>query len=241
MKKSYVYIAAACMAYVAVPAHAASTCASYDGDIISLASWSGFCPNGNGGRMYVLPSPDPWSNCKTKGYWCYYNTSGQVVTVATCIECATGYTTSVTSLASAQTNNVCSNNISYNKCVVQSSGGTVTCNQTECGANNNKYYKYNDEYEISYKYNCSNNQCVKGAIVSYRCAMGYYGNGGSTSMTGCTRCPPVKNNKGDYVYGQTMGGGKVSKTDCFVAPGTVMSDPNGSGDYVFTNMCNYTE
>ncbi|MDE5615584.1 MAG: hypothetical protein K2I81_01995, partial [Alphaproteobacteria bacterium] len=88
-------------------------------------------------------------------------------------------------------------------------------------------------------YNCSNNQCVKNPIVTYRCAMGYYGSAGSTSMTGCTRCPSVQDNNGNYVYGDTQGGGKTSKTDCFVPAGTVMADTRG--DYVFTNMCKYTE
>nr|MDE5615226.1 hypothetical protein [Alphaproteobacteria bacterium] len=142
MKKLHAYNAILCGAMLTTSVNAASICSSYGGDIIPQASWTGFCPNGNGGRSYVSPASDPWANCSTKGYWCYYNAAGQAVVVPTCITCMSGFNQEYKSLAASNSTGVCSNDIHYNACVVQSSSTAPTCNKTQCEANNNTYYKY---------------------------------------------------------------------------------------------------
>lgn len=240
MKKSYIYIAAISAALSPQASYAAaSICSAYDLDIRTLSQWTGTCPKGAGATPLTPSGVDPWANCKTKGYYCYYNQSGESIPVASCTECLSGY--SLTS-ATTSTPHTCSNTVEYYKCVPASgSGGTssATCDKTACEANNNTYYNYIPGYQVSYKYNCSSGSCVKSSIVSYRCAANYYGNSGSTSPTGCQPCPSVTDKDGNEVQGFTAGPGKASKTDCFMATNVTMKD--STGEYQFNSLCYYKE
>lgn len=81
---------------------------------------------------------------------------------------------------------------------------------------------------------CENNtayaECAN--IISYKCAVGYYGTPGPLNKT-CTRCP-----SSGGVYGTTATSGATSITECYLAVGTTGSDSSGS--FTYTSDCYYS-
>lgn len=78
----------------------------------------------------------------------------------------------------------------------------------------------------------------------YRCTQGFYGTSNMSGTSGCTQCPQVGVADGGsyliYVSGKTPAAGNgYSITDCY-APNTYEYIGTG-GNYVFTEICYYTE
>jgi len=132
---------------------------------------------------------------------------------------------------------------------INSEYGVGMCTQTSCGPNCNEGYgNWHASSAAGYEERTIV-KCDKNSDTTYenyychgypegRCARGYYGTNVSvTPPSGCTRCPSYDNTMNKDVYGTTAAAGSTSKTQCYIAPGTLLQDSTGT--YTFTQKCDY--
>ncbi len=170
-----------------------------------------------------------------------------------CTSCADGYelvdntapyeyrynseTVSCTSLTDVSVLKVC-------KKSGDSGGGTTTptCTPSNCAPG--AWTTYNTAYvRRTYRWCSSSTICSES--VQYACNVGYYGNAGSSTATGCVACPPFF--AGGTTYETTSNAVAQTSTDaCFIkAVGNTTEFDDGTGTFVFypydqpTHYCYY--
>ncbi len=123
----------------------------------------------------------------------FYGTSGIVYS---CSSCVSGYELQTISGpflyadVSSGSNEVMCTSVSGAtiKYCVPSGSSSGTCSSSNCVSGN--WYSHSTGYvSRDYRY-CSSGTCV--TETQYACDYGYFGNSGSTSASGCTKCPPLR-------------------------------------------------
>lgn len=98
-----------------------------------------------------------------------------------------------------------------------------------------------EEYGIEFLFKVNSNSC--NCDVEYtqtiRCADGYYGTPDIISYLGCTKCPSAIGADGKEVPAHSEPGNNANITDCKISSGVEFND--GSGTYVYTQGCHYSE
>ena len=98
-----------------------------------------------------------------------------------------------------------------------------------------------EEYGIEFlfemnPYSC---HCEAQYTQTMRCADGYYGTPDRISYLGCTKCPSAIGADGKEVPAHSEPGNNANITDCKISSGVEFND--GSGTYVYTQDCHYSE
>ena len=185
-------------------------------------SGAGGCPIPNNN------TDQPASNCASYQFLCHTDANGEQQMVIQCKTCPSGYNL----VLEQYTSGYC-DSVPYWTCVqaTATNPGTSgsTCNTSTC--TNSTWTNFGVGYQIQIIRTCGNTTTTcKDVARIYRCASGYYGisSGGSSSMSGCSKCPDD---------GISVPGSNETKTQCFIAQGT---DETGTFNFG-GNRCFYSE